>query len=163
MTKKSKEERARREIAEVHTKIEEMLLIPGFRERANEVVGEMMQLSRSSLSGDQVIETMGELARLFTGDMEVLTDQHFKFDAWADDAHGWDYQTGAPGIGLFGNTVQVWSVLQPEPVTVGDVVRAFSVRTRMVVEAIEAHPWMLLAGDPTRPVFQTIEHDGDLS
>jgi len=68
--------------------------------------------------------------------------------------YDWNQETGQPGIGLFANAVQVWSTAQGRAVTVDEAALTFNVRPELIRQAVEWHPWMLLAGD-------VIEHDGE--
>lgn len=78
----------------------------------------------------------------------------FKFADWASERTGWDEETGAPGIVLFGNAVQVWSWMQDRPTTVAEAARAFNVAEGRIMQAVHAHYWMFLDGD-------VIEHEGE--
>lgn len=74
-----------------------------------------------------------------------------RWPAWAEDPDGWDHDTDAPGIGLFGRAIQVWSAMQPTEPTVADAAAAFHVDPVRVAEAVINHPWMFL-----------VDEDGDL-
>lgn len=76
------------------------------------------------------------------------------FAQWAQERTGWDQETGAPGIALFNNAVQVWSVMQGRPTTVAEAAQAFQVPESRIIEAVNEHYWMYLDGD-------VIEHDGE--
>lgn len=74
-----------------------------------------------------------------------------------DDVECWDTETGRPGIGLFAKAVQVWSLMQNRDTTVAAAALAFNVSERMIIEAVEWHPWMLLEGKDG----DIIGHDGE--
>lgn len=76
--------------------------------------------------------------------------------AWAAD----DDPTGLR-LRNISNAIQAWSWLQGRETTLGEAATVFNLTPERVIEAISDHPWMYLAGDPARPVFQTIEHEGD--
>lgn len=88
-------------------------------------------------------------------------DRPFSFDNWAEEADGWDTETGAPGIILFGDALQVWSISQNHPVSVADAARAFNISPARIVEAVEDHHWMLLVGPRHDYERLMIEHDGE--
>lgn len=67
----------------------------------------------------------------------------------------WSVETGAPSIDMFANAVQVWSIAQDRDVTVQEAALVFNVEPKLIVQAVEWHPWMFIgAGD-------RIEHDGE--
>lgn len=77
------------------------------------------------------------------------------FNAWADDDLGWDHDTGAPGLTLFSNALQVWCAMQDRTdVTVDEAAVAFKVTPRQIKQAVNAHYWMYLEGD-------VIMHEGE--
>jgi hypothetical protein len=86
-----------------------------------------------------------------------------QFDRWADDEIGWDQDTGAPGITLLGNALQVWSLMQDvgEEISVADAAAAFKVAPARIVEAVEDHFWMYLEGP--RDAFEKLMicHEGE--
>lgn len=85
-----------------------------------------------------------------------------KFFGHDDDA--WDHDTGKPGIQLFGNAVQVWSILNANagrPSTVAAAAEAFAIAPQMVLEAVAAHYWMYLEGPDDDFTKMTIEHEGE--
>lgn len=84
-----------------------------------------------------------------------------EFDKWAADDEAWDTETGAPGIVLFGNALQVWSLMQRHPVSVADASRAFNLSAARIIEAVEDHYWMLLTGPRDDYERLMIEHDGE--
>lgn len=80
-----------------------------------------------------------------------------------DDA-AWDHDTEKPGIQLFGNAVQVWSILNAEAgrsLTVAAAAEAFAVAPQMVLEAVAAHYWMYLEGADDDFAKMRIEHEGE--
>ncbi len=84
------------------------------------------------------------------------------FDKWAEEHRGWDQKTGAPGIGLFSNAVQVWALMQPEQsVSVARAARVFNVDPQRICEAVQWHVWMFLAGPTDDYTKLMIEHDGE--
>lgn len=87
--------------------------------------------------------------------------EKFSFANWADERTGWDTETGAPGIALFNNAIQVWAVAQQRPVSVADAARAFNVSPERIVEAVEEHYWMFLEGIPGDYEYLMIEHEGE--
>ena len=72
-----------------------------------------------------------------------------------DDCLGWNHHTGAPGVVLFGNAVQVWSIAQGRDVTVQEAALAFNVEPKLIRQAVDDHPWMLIND------CDVIDHDGD--
>lgn len=91
--------------------------------------------------------------------MSKLNDLPFGKD---DD--GWDVgDTGQVGISLFGNAIQVWSAFQQrnDDVTIAEAAVAFRCTPQMVRAAVDAHPWMFVAGPDDDFSKQTIEHDGE--
>lgn len=92
---------------------------------------------------------------------ELSPDERIHFAA-EDCEDGWDQETGKPGVGLFGNAVQVWSITQNHtPVTVAEAAAAFNVAPSMIVAAVKAHPWMFLEGQEGDFSKMTIEHEGE--
>jgi hypothetical protein len=87
-----------------------------------------------------------------------MTRQNFTF---AENEDGWDQETGAPGISLFANALQCWSVMQQRQVTVWDAANAFKAHPDRIIEAVEYHPWMFLTGDQFDPHKTIIEHEGE--
>ena len=86
----------------------------------------------------------------------------YEFDEWGAARDAWDLDTGAPGIGLFGNAVQVWAVMQNRrQVSVAEAARAFNVPPERIVEAVEEHSWMFLSGSDFDPAARFIEHEGE--
>lgn len=85
----------------------------------------------------------------------------FTFAEWADQALGWDDETGAPGISLFNNAVQVWAVAQQRSVSVAEAARAFNISPERIVEAVKEHYWMYLDGPPDDYEHLMIEHEGE--
>lgn len=94
-------------------------------------------------------------------DEHISNDRRFAFERWAADRQGWDTETGAPGIALFNNAVQVWAISQMRPVSVADAARAFNIAPERVVEAVEEHYWMFLEGSPGDYENLMIEHEGE--
>ncbi len=82
---------------------------------------------------------------------------------WAADIAGWDQENGAPGIGLFGNAIQVWAIFQGphHTVSVAEAAKAFNCDPQRIIQAVNDHSYMYLCGDSAKPLEQTIEHDGD--
>lgn len=91
----------------------------------------------------------------------IPNDRRFSFEKWADEQTEWDTDTGAPGIELFGDAVQVWSVSQLRPTSVADAARAFNIAPERIVEAVEEHYWMLLDGPADDYERLMIEHEGE--
>lgn len=83
------------------------------------------------------------------------------FTRWADDVDGYDLDTGEMGIGIFARAVQVWSMQQERTTSVAEAARVFCVVPRRVVEAVDWHPWMFLAGPHDDYDRLTIEHEGE--
>lgn len=85
--------------------------------------------------------------------------------ALAEDAENgcWDHETGHPTVVHFGAAVQVWSVAQDRPTTVGEAALAFNVTPELVRQAVEdGSTWMFLGGPDDAPLTErTIEHDGE--
>jgi hypothetical protein len=90
---------------------------------------------------------------------------------WNDDDEGnWNPDTGAIGIMLFANSVQVWSAAQMRETSVAEAAGVFNCDPRIIIEAVEAHPWLFFAGrSSAEPSFATdddysklfIEHEGE--
>lgn len=68
---------------------------------------------------------------------------------------GWDTETAKPGIALFGNAVQVWSIMNSN-YSVADCAEAFNVPPDMVRQAVAWHYWMILDDDG-----ETFQHEGE--
>jgi hypothetical protein len=83
------------------------------------------------------------------------------FNRWAAEDDRWDQDTGAPGISLFGNAVQVWSTMQSEAVSVAAAARAFNVEPSRIIEAVNAHYWMFLSGPEDDYARLMIEDEGE--
>lgn len=94
------------------------------------------------------------------GTLYQLTADESDLFAAADQDDRWDQETGKPGIALFGNAVQVWSILNGRK-SVAEAAAAFNCPPQMVAAAVKQHYWMLLVGcgDDFTKVF--IEHDGE--
>lgn len=78
--------------------------------------------------------------------------------ATEDDArYGWDIEgDGMPGVGFFGNAVQVWAIAQNRmDITINEAALAFNVAPNLIRQAVEEHPWMFIGND------DVIEHDGE--
>ena len=90
---------------------------------------------------------------------------------FAEDAFGWDQETGKPGIITFGTALQVWALFNhnekyarkaKDPViTVAEAALAFCCPPQMIVEAVNDHCWMFLEGPQDDFTKLTIEHDGE--
>jgi hypothetical protein len=88
--------------------------------------------------------------------------EEYAFEKFGAEEDGWDHETGAPGIILFSNAVQVWTRCQKyQPVSFADVAEAFNVPGKLVVEAVDFHPWLSLygSGDDFKTTF--VEHLGE--
>lgn len=72
-----------------------------------------------------------------------------------DEPDRWDQNECVPGVGLFGDALQVWSMAQPTPTTVADAALAFCCTREIIEQAVEHHAWMLLGEN------DVIEHDGE--
>lgn len=86
----------------------------------------------------------------------------FSFERFGREDDTWNIEIdGNPGVMLVARALHVWTTCQPGEVSVSDVTTAFRLPPSMVVEAVEAHPWMLLVGprDDFRRLM--IEHDGE--
>jgi hypothetical protein len=81
------------------------------------------------------------------------------FAEWASERTGWDEETGAPGIALFNNAVQVWSVMQGRPTTTAEAARVFNVPEKRIIEAVDEHYWMFIERHDDGSM--TIEHEGE--
>lgn len=90
-----------------------------------------------------------------------MTGDRYDFDAWAPSGDGWDQETGAPDISYFGNAIQVWAIFQNRTVTVAEAALTFNCTPDRIRQAIKAHRYMYLRGDPAKPLEQKIEHDGE--
>lgn len=80
--------------------------------------------------------------------------------------YGWDEETGRPGIGIFGNALQVWSICQRKAsVTVAEAAAAFKVTEQVIRDAVENHYWMFLeaidADGPDSAENTCIRHEGE--
>lgn len=83
----------------------------------------------------------------------------YTFDQWAENEAGWDTDTGRPGIMYVANALQAWSTFNFGSITtVKRAAEVFNLREEDVRAAIEAHPWMFIAGEGDEA---TIEHDGE--
>lgn len=84
-----------------------------------------------------------------------------QFENWAAERDRWDQETGAPGISLFGNALQVWSFMQEGKTSVAEAAITFMVSPERIIEAVEEHAWMFLEGDRADPAKLFIEHEGE--
>lgn len=87
-----------------------------------------------------------------------------QFAEWGDEENfGFDVDTGAPKISDFSNALQLWSILQQRPCSVGEAARVFNVPPARIYEAIEHHYWMFLTQDAGRhsPDDVVIQHEGE--
>lgn len=89
-----------------------------------------------------------------------LLDRH-QFARWANDAMGWDVDTGAPAIGLLGSALRVWVLLQDRPTSVAEAARVFNLEPTRIVEAVELQPHLCLAGPRDDVARLIIEPRGD--
>lgn len=80
-------------------------------------------------------------------------------ESWNIDAGG-DY-AGLPGIGIFSDALQVWSVVQEGPVSVASAARAFNCTAARIIFAVRRHSWMYLAGPDDDYEKLLIEHEGE--
>lgn len=64
-----------------------------------------------------------------------------------DDEFCWDTNTGLPTRDHFAGAVQVWSVAQNRPTTIGEAAKAFNVAPALIREAVDGHYWMMVDGD----------------
>ena len=72
-----------------------------------------------------------------------------------DHLHGWNHDTGMPGIALFANAVQIWAIAQNRDITVNDAAMSFNVAPDLIRQAADWHYWMSVgAGD-------IIKHEGE--
>lgn len=101
-----------------------------------------------------------EAAHRRLDDLTPRPTKRFEFDTWAEDEAGWDPETKAPGIMKFASAVQVWSALQNRAVTVAECARVFNVDAKRVIEAVDEHSYMKVAGPRGDPDRATIEHTG---
>lgn len=91
-------------------------------------------------------------------------------DRFGADDHSWNVgeschgdDSGRPGVMIFAQALQVWSSLQADTlnITVRQTADAFFVTPALIVQAVDAHPWMCwerTAGDVETWV---IGHDGE--
>jgi hypothetical protein len=82
---------------------------------------------------------------------------------FGSDPDSWNIEdSGNVGIQLFGNAVQVWTVMQNRSgVTVAEAAAAFNCTPRMVRAAVDEHAWMDACGPDDDFTKQTIEHEGE--
>lgn len=81
-------------------------------------------------------------------------------DEIEDHEHGY-HEDGRPTLCTLSAAIQCWSGLQGvRPVTVGEAATTFNLTPARIVEAVEWHPWMFLAGEGPA-VDQIIEHEGE--
>jgi hypothetical protein len=85
----------------------------------------------------------------------VITAKPFTADIFA----------GLGEVGLIGTqfvgALSCWVWMQQRDVTVAEAANVFNITPEIVVEAVNAHPWMFLAGaEGAGPELQFIEHDG---
>lgn len=69
-----------------------------------------------------------------------------------------------PAFGTLANAVQVWAALQhadTRDVTVGEAALAFHLSPAAIVEAVDRHYYMFLAGDRSDLAGLVIEHEGE--
>jgi hypothetical protein len=91
----------------------------------------------------------------------VTDRQPFRFD-WPADETSWDMRTGAPGIILVANAIQVWSSFQPgEKASVAEAARAFNIEPIKVIEACDSHHYLYLEGPRDDYARLFIGHDGE--
>lgn len=81
------------------------------------------------------------------------------FTAWGTEGYGFCPVAGAPGIGIAGNAIQVWSLCQGRTVTVAEAALAFNVTPSLILAAVEDHYWMLIGVNAAGE--DTIEHEGE--
>lgn len=79
------------------------------------------------------------------------------------DVDAFDLTADEAGISLseLAGAVQVWSLLQPGPTTVGEAASIFNVMIGTVRAAVDGHHWMFLSGPSDDPSKQIIEHEGE--
>lgn len=83
------------------------------------------------------------------------------FASWATDPSRWDEDTGAPGIALFGNAIQVWSCMQSGDTSVAQAAAAFNVSPERIEQAVNEHYWMYLGRNSEADGTPIIEHEGE--
>ncbi|MFG1207035.1 hypothetical protein [Xanthobacter flavus] len=61
----------------------------------------------------------------------------------------------------FSNALSAWAWMQQRSCTVAEAALVFNTTPEVVTAAIDAHPWMFVAGvEGAGPELQFIEHDG---
>ena len=70
----------------------------------------------------------------------------YSWARWAENPNGWDFNRGAPGIGLFGDAVEAWLRRQEPSVSVIVAAEHWMVDPDRIVQAVRVHPRMRLAG-----------------
>lgn len=94
--------------------------------------------------------------------MAALVDFPAERENPADHEMGWRAD-GMPSPALLGNAIQVWSMLQARPTTVGEAALAFALTPEQIAAAVDWHAWMFLSGPGpgARLPDQLIEHEGE--
>lgn len=67
-----------------------------------------------------------------------------KLESWASDPEAWDQNSGMPGISLFANALQVWSMMQDHNTSLTEAATVFNVSVERIREAVEYHYWMFV-------------------
>lgn len=84
---------------------------------------------------------------------------------FGQDEESWNHDDdGKIGVALFGNAVQVWSIMNSNAgklATVSEAAASFSVDPLMVIEAVNAHYWMFISGPDDDFTKMQIEHEGE--
>lgn len=80
---------------------------------------------------------------------------------WSDNDHEWDPENFRIGIIQFADAIQVYSLSQPQQTSLAEVCRIFRCDRQKVIEAVDAHPWMLWSGPDDLDTMRMIEHDGE--
>lgn len=82
----------------------------------------------------------------------------FLIERWGIEDESWNLETGGhPGIALVANAIGVWCSFQERPTSVAETARVFNIDPSRIIEAVEFHAWMFLAGpedDLTRRIIK---------
>ena len=83
-------------------------------------------------------------------------------DHFGSEAESWNHdEDGKPGINLFANAVQVWTIMNGDGATVAQAASAFACPPQMIVECVEHHYWMFLEGPDDDFSKMVIAHEGE--
>lgn len=91
-----------------------------------------------------------------------LPPSRYDWDDWSESKHGWDSDTGAPGILHFASAVSTWVWMQQRPISVAEAAATFNVDPARVVEAMDEGVHLTFLSGPRDDFAKLmIEHDGE--